>query len=592
TSGASYRSTFCRTQADSTGAHTAVLFGWEGLAPGGRMIVRYHLVPVLLPYSLESTTPPTIGDSTTISYRMGEDWTLICFRIPFLPGDFADALRAADYLIITSPEKLFRANPGDMSEDVNRLLATMARLAKEKTGALGYIRMAADCCEVLGSLVGAFGWGVKLNPNWFNSGYLLIVGQNDIVPAWSWPVTGFDNVPLSDYPYSDLSGDEQCELRVGRIIGLNARELTIPIQTSLDVWQGRARYDGSRGLMVSAAEGPFEDFVMQANELSDTLRRKVADVFCIFGEQFITQMGMLREALWIDCGSDLFKLSRWLLRQWVWNGNCLGTIDRLGEIDAMSSNAVQDSAIALARRLISEGERPADNVTLVRKALGLRAVMPWESDVVNRESYLNALASWLLRQCGITPRADSLNRALREAEGIQYIRRGRALPVYNYYDTPEAAAGERSSYIRRMASDRDIIGYRGHGGPGSWAWTLDDWATSACPAEPLSFGSHRPVVLGYTCSSGDYTEVGDHGPVSIARCFLRNGAGVYVGATRVTFCCTNRTLYLETFRRWSTQEYFGDAFVDLKNTACLRDHDWILETVMYNLYGDPKYRRR
>ncbi|MEO0069344.1 MAG: hypothetical protein ABIK18_00935, partial [candidate division WOR-3 bacterium] len=164
TSGASYRSTFCRTQAESTGAHTAVLFGWEKLAPGGRMIVRYHVIPVFLPYYLERLISPTIGDSTTISYRMGEDWTLICFRIPFLPGDFADALRAADYLIITSPEKLFRANPGDMSEDVNRLLATMARLAKEKTGALGYIRMAADCCEVLGSLVGAFGWGVKLNP--------------------------------------------------------------------------------------------------------------------------------------------------------------------------------------------------------------------------------------------------------------------------------------------------------------------------------------------------------------------------------------------------------------------------------------------
>ncbi|MEO0068879.1 MAG: C25 family cysteine peptidase [candidate division WOR-3 bacterium] len=596
TSGASYRSTFCRTQADSTGAHTAVMFGWEGLAPRGRMIVRYHVVPVLLPHSLERLITPTVGDSTAISYRIGEDWTLRCFRIPFLPADFADALRAADYLIITSPEKLFHANPGDMMEDVYKLLATMARLAKEKSGVLGYISASWRCDDVKGYFKDRLSfWGRKLNPNWLRSGYLLIVGQDDIVPPWSYPVRGFGNVPLSDYPYADLSGDKQCELRVGRIIGLNARELTIPIQTSLDVWQGRARYDGTHGLMVSAAEGPFEPFVVYSAELSDSLRLKVPDVFCIFGEQFITRMSMLREALWIDCAGDLFKLSRWMLREWVWNGHSLGTIDRLSEVESMTQQAVKDSAIALAHRLVSPPLRPPADTTAIAwvgKALEWD-VLPWENNVPNREAYLNALAGWLLRQRGITPPADSLTRALREGEEIQYARRGeRLLPLYNYFDTPEAAAGERSSYIRRMAPDRDIIGYCGHGGAGSWAWTLDDWATSACPAEPLSFGSHRPVVLGYTCSSGDYTESGDHGPVSIARCFLRNGAGVYVGATRVSFCCTNRTLYLETFRRWSTQEYFGDAFVDLKNTVCLREQNWILETVMYNLYGDPKYRRR
>jgi hypothetical protein len=185
-----------------------------------------------------------------------------------------------------------------------------------------------------------------------------------------------------------------------------------------------------------------------------------------------------------------------------------------------------------------------------------------------------------------------MSQALREGAEVQYARRGQRLPIYNYFDSRDDADLARSSYVRSLTYNRDIIGYRGHGDPRSWAEVLEDLPTSSCPAEPLSFGNHRPVVLGFTCSTGDYTAVTVTGPVSIARCFLRNGAGIYVGATRPTFCCTNKTLYLETFRRWSTRERFGDAFVDLKNTCCLREHNWKLEVAMYNLYGDPKYRRR
>ncbi len=588
TTGASYRASWCSTWANSNGNLTAIRFGWERLNPGGRMIVRYHLVPVFSHYYSLNLGSAVVGDSTIISYRIGDRWYLVRFRIQFLPTDIADARRAADYLIITTPERLFRDNPPGTENDVYRLLATMARLAKEKNGVLGYTSaLGTDPIQYALS----YSWGTLLTPTWRTNGYLLIVGQNNIISAFTVPVEGFPLVPLSDYPYSNLSGDEQCELRVGRIIGLTATELTIPIQTSLDVWQGRARYDGSRGLMVSAAEGPFEDFVMQTVELSDSLRRKVSDVFSVLGEMFITRIDMLREALWIDSYGDLFKLSRWALREWVWNGHALGTIDRLSEVEALSRNAVQDSAIALARRLIPADRRPDNDIDLVAKAMWDYIILG-EDAVPRREQYLRALARWLLAQRGITPPADTVGRALREGEEIQFVRRGQRVPVYNYRDTPEAAGQDRSSYVRQMAQDRDILGYRGHGGPGSWGWVLDDWVPSPCPAEPLSFGSHRPVVLGFTCSSGDYTERGAHGPVSIARCFLRNGAGIYVGATRRSYCCTNKTLYLETFRRWSTQEYFGDAFVDLKNTACLREHGWILETVMYNLYGDPKYRRR
>jgi len=593
TSGASYRATFCSTYTDTTGVRSAVRFGWEGLAPGGRMIVRYHLVPVLLGGSHPVT--PTIGDSCTISYRIGPDWVLRGFGNRVVPADVADCLQTADYLIVTCPERLFAANPGGMRNDVYRLLSTMAQLAKEKAGVIGYIPSGWANFDLKAQLRPRFkiNWGRRLKPNWFSNGYLLLVGQDDIVPSWDYPLEGWGTVRLSDYPYSNLFGDEQCELRVGRIIGINARELAIPIQTSLDVWRGLARYDGSKGLMVSAAEGPYEGFVVEASELAESLRLRVPDVSVVFGEQFITRISMLREGLLIAYGRDRLKLATLALIERVWNGAPLGTIDQVEEVYEMTAQAIQDSAIALACRALPSKDRPEEDTTLwlirlVEKLYGSF----WEGRIRQPQEYMMAFALMLLEYRGVTPSGDTLTRALREAEEVQYARRGQRLPNYDYFNTVEEAATARSSRVRSQAHNRDIIGYCGHGGPGSWAWVLDDCPTSACPAEPLSFGSHRPVVLGFTCSSGDYTESGGHGPVSIARCFLRNGAGIYIGATRVSFCCTNRNLKIETFRRWSTQEYFGDAFVDLKNTCCLREHNWMLETVMYNLYGDPKYRRR
>lgn len=583
TTGASYRFTSCQTTTDTIGPRSTLYAGWEKLFPGGRMIICYHTVPVLIP---ADTIVRRIGDSTAISYSVGTSSFLRNFNATATVSDIGAALSAADYLIITCPHRLFSTNPGAQA-DVNRLLARVALLAKEKTGVLGFMNRRHAWMDVFVKLIS---WGTRLAPGWQNNGYLLLVGQDDIVASSSCTVVDFGIVQLTDYPYSQLNMDEQVELRVGRIIGRTASELLVPIQTSLDVWRGLARYDGTRALYVSALEGPFEAFTNQAREIGESLRIRVSDVDRVYGDIYNTHINQLRCGLWIDCGRDIAKRARWLLRERIWNGNPVGTMTRLGQIDSMTTRAAIDSAVAIARRIVPADERPANDTSLVGE--GIKRTLADENQVRNRDRYPFALSRWLLTQRGSPIPADTVGQGVAVAEVLRFLQRGIGRYFdYRYYDTREAAGTARSAAVRDSCRERDLIGYRGHGGPGSWAWVLDDWTSSACPAEPLNFGSRRPVVWGFTCLTGYYNEVGVHGPVSIARCFLRNGAGIYIGATRPSYTQANREMILRLIRLWSPSTCFGDAFAELKNSI-LRDNGWQLETVMYNLYGDPKYRRR
>ncbi len=585
TSKALYRLARCYTTTDTIGPRSTLIVSWDKLPPGATMTIRYSSVPILIG---PDTLVHRIGDSTAVSYSVDTSSFLRNFSIPATAREIASAFSAADYLIVTCAHRLFSTNPGSEA-DVNRLLATAARLAKEKSGVLGFICRRHGPMDVFHRLV--YSWGSRLAPSWQNNGYVLILGQDDIVATWDCPVIDFGIVELSDYPYSQINMDQQVELRVGRIIGRTASELLIPIQTSLDVWRGVARYDGSRALYVSAADGPFEPFSNHAREIGESLRSKVPDVDRVYGDAYNTRINQLRCALWIDCGRDIAKLARWFLREWVWKGYRVGTMNRIGQIDSMPTQAAIDSAVAIARRIVPACDRPADDTSLVAKAID--RTLPGENTVANPERYYKALGYWLLRQRGNPIVGDTITRALTVAEEVRFLQRGIGRYFnYQYYDTPEAAGTARSSAVRDSCRERDLIGYRGHGGPGSWCWVLDDWSSSACPAEPLNFGSRRPVVWGFTCLTGYYKqETREHGPVSIARCFLRNGAGIYIGATRPSYTHANRTMILRLVKLWSPSACFGDAFAEVKNSV-LRDYGWILEATMYNLYGDPKYRRR
>ncbi|MEW6574642.1 MAG: C25 family cysteine peptidase, partial [Bacillota bacterium] len=142
--------------------------------------------------------------------------------------------------------------------------------------------------------------------------------------------------------------------------------------------------------------------------------------------------------------------------------------------------------------------------------------------------------------------------------------------------------------------------WNGHGGPGGWAWVLDDFmggcgATNLfvdLPGNPLRLGAKAPVVFAASCLTGNYeAEPGRSG----ARAFLRNRAAVYIGATEVSPTGNNAEMSAAFFRDYwsSTAASVGEAFTRFKcDKVCTGDEYWRFVCYEYNIYGDPKFGRR
>ena len=97
-----------------------------------------------------------------------------------------EALRSANYLIITNPSKLFEHYPRG---DVDDLLTAIGRLAKLRGSVMAPI--GGDWSEAtLRDAILEY-WGPKLAHGWLSGGYLLLVGETEIVPSWSIPCPGF-----------------------------------------------------------------------------------------------------------------------------------------------------------------------------------------------------------------------------------------------------------------------------------------------------------------------------------------------------------------------------------------------------------------
>lgn len=99
-------------------------------------------------------------------------------------------------------------------------------------------------------------WSGKLKNDWTTSGYLLIVGETEIVPAWGGKQFGKLYTTLgtvmmesdcTDYPYANTIGDEiKPELSIGRIIGNSAPDLKAAIDTSINQAKGTSGYTFNR----------------------------------------------------------------------------------------------------------------------------------------------------------------------------------------------------------------------------------------------------------------------------------------------------------------------------------------------------------
>jgi hypothetical protein len=233
----------CIPPTDAQGANTAAI-SYSGIrtkwwgnfgdrSAGTSFTLSYDAVPILVPdifwfqwYGL--------CDSTVVTYRRNGKNYVRRPDLGYWPmGEVEAAFRAADFVIVTCPQRLYPAYDDD---DVHYLLRYCGQLARKKQGVLGFMEAATTAPQLKAMLRGDGEWGALLAPVFrtLGGGHVLLVGEQNIVPAWE--VSGLHvewsggsvttRVRLSDFPYSDCTGDWVVDLKVGRAIGRSAIELS------------------------------------------------------------------------------------------------------------------------------------------------------------------------------------------------------------------------------------------------------------------------------------------------------------------------------------------------------------------------------
>jgi hypothetical protein len=258
------------------------------IAPGQSRTYSYSAVPILL---YPNTFTPSVGETINLSYAdQGDTEYSETVQFPVshttgnepLPTAHANAAKQADYLIVTNPQRLFWYHVKD--SDVDALLAEMAQLAVYQQGALGYIYTHSK--SVLDILIEPFNiftypavgdnWAMRLHPNFSQSekGYLLIVGETEIVPAWeaSGFSIGWGPVKYSDHGYADTGGTPAPDLVVGRIVGDKATTMIKPIQASNGVYAGASGYDFDRDNATLISGPGFGTFVQDIEDVGKILQ--------------------------------------------------------------------------------------------------------------------------------------------------------------------------------------------------------------------------------------------------------------------------------------------------------------------------------
>jgi hypothetical protein len=611
------------------------------LRQGETKSFRYFAVPVLRDPDDPFSTPG-IGTALTVTYRTryGEFVQNPPLHYACFPAEYGQALRAADYLIITCPPRLDDAGT---TADTDNLLSTMAALAKAKNGVLGYVsrgRADTGAATVKRLLQSGGAWSNQMSATWVDGGYLLLVGETVIIPAWTWA-----GIPLSDYPYADTKGDEKPELRVGRIVGNTAGELAVPIMTSIN-----GVYHGSRALLVSGPEDTWEPNVKNATTGRGAMAGTGLDVDLVHTEYWTSEYNMLAEALRIkkapQSSAELKELAIFLLKQ-------QGPPRGAGAGDDLSGRTANQLGAWLlwARRQLPAATTRDDALnnadTIVSDRGGLNSVM-WGvmKDTLSRregdrEFTERELAAWLLweelaprgplaggdlgfavirgarrsladmtlrelvAEAGIIITGARLNLAKSRAEAIQAANasRGGAYSPWSYVYCAgdHTAEHERSEAIKREAAEgKDLIYFYGHGDPGGWCGALTDWVGSGSEIDPMHFGGRSPIIGAFACDTGNYTagpqldagRVVNDNP-SVSEALFRNGAAVYMGATvPMLYAQMDELVKTKFWRYWSNSGSSGDNLHALKTHLFSLGSSWRPFVYYYNLYGDPKYGRR
>ena len=273
----------------------AVTFHLDGSLPGlSYWRFSYELFPLLstdMAYAgFEIAAHTILGydgieERINDSYEPSPGWT---------EAIVSSAFEQADYLIVTNPINLYIYTP-DPDSVVNELLLKMAELAREKRGALGYIfsgLSANDAHSVINN------WGKNyLNSSWSSHGYLLLVGETEILPSftahWDRDYDSRDEtIHCTDYPYANTGGKTiSPELCVGRILGNKSASLIIPIQNSLAVHYGQATFKrgwepGAKAFCMSGRGDGESAFWSSASSVSSKLSNAGYQTTTIRGKHY------------------------------------------------------------------------------------------------------------------------------------------------------------------------------------------------------------------------------------------------------------------------------------------------------------------
>jgi len=310
------------------------------LDPGASKTVAYFAVPIRQVAYLDG------------GWHIGADEVQICYtdhtgivengydmyvnpRVP--PLDIIAALQGSDYLIITNPAKVQQHNSNSF-EKMDELLSTMAELAKWKNGTLGYLNVSWTTeanfdpsydGDVQNQIKwwGSYMQGSDGTPNgYLSNGYLLIVGETEIVPSGTKKMNGKSYLtdewkPLihcTDMYYANTSGTSfNPELMVGRIIGYTASQLISPIETSISVHKGDTGYsfDRSDAFILSGwpksrdGKSEYGSFMLQATTVESELAEKGTDSEILDCRQFDSKENMLEAFFGAVPESDVIHLA-------------------------------------------------------------------------------------------------------------------------------------------------------------------------------------------------------------------------------------------------------------------------------------------
>lgn len=276
------------------------------LSPGESIMLEYLMAPVLYEQPFDFRIGGLgRGDVRVYYEEPSGDLEMRGFdqRMVFtLQRMVADAIAEADYLLVTHPDNL-AAHYG--AADLDPLLGTMAELATLKQGVLGYLETHSppDVYEALFEPGG--GWASRVHPKFSTEGggYVLIVGETEIVP--SWHIRSFDGdreVRLSDQFYSSV-GNGPPVINLGRIIGDSMAQVRENLQTSIHVYLGVAGYgfDRSHALLASGVGNMRDIMVTEVNYAENSLQNQGLAVTSLHWKDYASLGSFNRPYNQADC---------------------------------------------------------------------------------------------------------------------------------------------------------------------------------------------------------------------------------------------------------------------------------------------------